>query len=846
MSDSEDMPLAVRRKHLTDSVPTTDDDHIDSGSDSDTPLGKRKRPAVKKRVIEDDDDDEDVQSSDPGAPLVKRTRPAVKRNSYKEESDDSDSDAPLAAKKKGGSSSTTNGSSKKASSSKTNGSNGTSRTKSKPKYKEESSDSDAPLAKKAGSKKPTSSKATAKSTTSTKVKSEPAEQKISTKKRVKDEPDSKSQIKKVKKEEEDEEGEDDENESAWWLNNTEQDDTVKWKTLSHNGVYFPPPYVPHGIKMLYDGKLINLAPEVEEVASFFGALLYTEHAENPVFQENFFRDFSKLAKKHKTVPEIKSFEKCDFTPMYEYFQQEKEKKKNLTKEQKQALKDEKQALEDKFGTCLLDGRKEKVGNFRMEPPGLFRGRGKHPKTGCLKLRVMPEQVTLNLSKDAPVPKAPEGHHWQKIVHDDTKTWLATWKENVNDSTKYVFLAAGSSLKGQSDFKKFETARELKKCVAGIRKAYMSDLKDKKMFIRQRATAMYLIDRLALRAGNEKGEDEADTVGCCSLRFEHVTLEKPNIMHLDFLGKDSIRFQKSMEVDEQVFKNIRLFKREPAQEGDELFDRLKTSELNKHLQSLMKGLTAKVFRTYNASFTFQDQLNKLTPNKGTVAEKLLAYNRANREVAVLCNHQRAVSKGHAVQMDKIVDKIRAFKYQKMKLKRTILTLEPKLKKKRPELLEPESDLEDDWIEEYEVQLMAKEREKVKLKWEKENEKRKENKEKPMSEKELKEMLKEVDALEKELAKERKSGVVPGGKGATVEKCDAQLLKLDERIAATRTAMVDKEENKQTALGTSKINYIDPRISAAWCKKYDVPLEKIFTKTLRDKFKWAMTVDADWEF
>jgi DNA topoisomerase-1 len=49
-----------------------------------------------------------------------------------------------------------------------------------------------------------------------------------------------------------------------------------------------------------------------------------------------------------------------------------------------------------------------------------------------------------------------------------------------------------------------------------------------------------------------------------------------------------------------------------------------------------------------------------------------------------------------------------------------------------------------------------------------------------------------------------------------------------------------------LGTSKINYIDPRISAAWCEKYDVPLDKIFTKTLRDKFKWAMTVDADWEF
>ena len=35
--------------------------------------------------------------------------------------------------------------------------------------------------------------------------------------------------------------------------------------------------------------------------------------------------------------------------------------------------------------------------------------------------------------------------------------------------------------------------------------------------------MYFIDKLALRAGNEKDSDEvADTVGCCSLRVEHIS------------------------------------------------------------------------------------------------------------------------------------------------------------------------------------------------------------------------------------------------------------------------------------------------------------------------------------
>lgn len=88
--------------------------------------------------------------------------------------------------------------------------------------------------------------------------------------------------------------------------------------------------------------------------------------------------------------------------------------------------------------------------------------------------------------------------------------------------------------------------------------------------------MYFIDRLALRAGNEKGEDEADTVGCCSLRYEHVTLEPPNIIKFDFLGKDSMRFQQEVTVEPQVFKNVKLFKKEPKTIGDDLFDRLNVS------------------------------------------------------------------------------------------------------------------------------------------------------------------------------------------------------------------------------------------------------------------------------
>jgi DNA topoisomerase-1 len=362
----------------------------------------------------------------------------------------------------------------------------------------------------------------------------------------------------------------------WWLEEV-KDNTIKWNTLEHNGPAFPPEYTPHGVKMLYDNVPVVLSPAAEEVATFYAALQGTDWIKNPIFQKNFFHDFLNVVKSEKNCP-IKKLELCDFTPITNHLQKIKEERKSMTKEQKLVLKEEKQKIEDKHGWCLLDGRREKIGNYNIEPPGLFLGRGEHPKAGTLKLRVTPEQVTINISKDAPIPKPPYGS-WGAVVHDNEVTWLANWKENVNDLGKYVHLAANSSLKGLSDYKKFEKARELKQHISKIRQEYERELKDELMATRQRATALYFIDRLALRAGHEKGEDTADTVGCCSLRFEHVTLKPPNIVVFDFLGKDSIRYYNEVEVIPQVFKNLKLFKKEPKKEGDAIFDRLNVWNLN---------------------------------------------------------------------------------------------------------------------------------------------------------------------------------------------------------------------------------------------------------------------------
>ncbi|XP_012668579.1 DNA topoisomerase I, mitochondrial isoform X2 [Otolemur garnettii] len=471
---------------------------------------------------------------------------------------------------------------------------------------------------------------------------------------------------------------------------------------------------------------------------------------------------------------ITSLDKCDFTEIHRYFADKAVARKALPREEKQ-LKEAAEKLQQEFGYCILDGHREKIGNFKTEPPGLFRGRGDHPKMGMVKKRVLPEDVVINCSRDSKIPEPPTGHQWKEVRTDNTVTWLASWTENVQSSIKYITLNPNSKLRGEKDWQKYETARRLKGVVAEIRSQYQADWRSGGMRTRQRAVALYLIDKLALRAGSRKEEGEvADTAGCCSLRVRHVRLHPEAdghkyVVEFDFLGKDAIRYYNRVPVEGPVYENLQLFMDHKEPE-DKLFDGLTTASLNRHLQDLMDGLTAKVFRTYNASITLQGQLRALTRAEDSVAAKILSYNRANRAVAILCNHQRAAPKTFEKSMQNLQTKIKVKKEQ-------------------------------------------------------------------------------VAEAMVELRRAKADSEIKGdGKSRSVlEKKRRSLEKLQEQLARLSAQATAREENKQVALGTSKLNYLDPRISIAWCKRFGVPIEKIYNKTQREKFAWAFNMAGeDFEF
>jgi DNA topoisomerase-1 len=78
---------------------------------------------------------------------------------------------------------------------------------------------------------------------------------------------------------------------------------------------------------------------------------------------------------------------------------------------------------------------------------------------------------------------------------------------------------------------------------------------------------------------------------------------------------------------------------------------------------MKHLTAKVFRTFNSSHLFSRELSKIDTSISD-EEKLNLYNKANKEVASLCNHKKKVSKHFKEQSLVISDEAKDFITKKL--------------------------------------------------------------------------------------------------------------------------------------------------------------------------------------
>jgi DNA topoisomerase I len=447
----------------------------------------------------------------------------------------------------------------------------------------------------------------------------------------------------------DEEGEDEvENEKPKLKKN-------HWSSLSHFGVSFPEPYKtdPRTSQITIRGEVITMNAAQEEMAVAWAKKIGTPYVEDPVFQTNFLSDFLKLfPEKYRDV----KISEIVFPVLPE--------KVELTKEQKKALAAERKAkrlaLKEKFGYATVDGVRTEIANWVVEPPGLFMGRGQHPMRGHWKPRILEEDITLNLDNSATTPDG----KWN-IIHAPDCMWIACWTDKLSEKVKYVWLHDSSSIRQARDKSKYDKAVDLEKTIDTVRSFILKSMNSKDMKIRRIATACFLIDRLTMRVGDEKDEDEADTVGASTLRVEHLKIRE-NAVDFDFFGKDYVRWQKTLQVEPRervAIENLKLFTKGKKPE-DLIFDGVTSRHVNDFLGKAAPGLTAKVFRTFHATSVVKSYLKKHNKfEKGTPEfDKLYEAKLANLEAAITCNHKRTPPKTFEQSLQKKEDRLKELQQQ----------------------------------------------------------------------------------------------------------------------------------------------------------------------------------------
>lgn len=434
----------------------------------------------------------------------------------------------------------------------------------------------------------------------------------------------------------------------------------KWTDLEHNGVAFPPEYVQRGINVKILGEIFFLNREQEELIYAWAKKKDTHYVKDPVFQGNFLSDFKKLLPERFTS--VRNIDEIDMTEAFSLVDKELKIKENekiriksLTRDERRRISQEKKLEKEKlkaiYGKAKIDGIDVDVANWLVEPPGIFMGRGLHPLRGRWKPRVTPKDVTLNLGQDASVPEGP----WKAIVHDHYSTWLASWIENLTGKRKYVWLHDSSYLRQDNDKAKYDTAKKLEYYISDIEKEIINQMLNSKDVTRKKiATVCYLIYKLAMRVGDEKDTDEADTIGASTLRVEHLKFPKIGDkvqIEFNFLGKDSVPWQKTLEISspdtKALYENL-LFFMKGKNKSDEIFEDITSSKVNKFLRSIDKenvpNLTAKVFRTCIATAIVKQHLSEpiLKVNKNeSEFKKVYVAKIANLQAAITCNHKKGI-------------------------------------------------------------------------------------------------------------------------------------------------------------------------------------------------------------
>jgi len=307
----------------------------------------------------------------------------------------------------------------------------------------------------------------------------------------------------------------------------------KFKTLEYtfDETNFPAKYESKGTFILAGEQIPNKGDDsAEEMLWFYAASMHRDGVDDN-FNANFFMDLKpRLTPNQQKLSFPKDFQKV-IDEMFNMNEAKKELKKARSKLERDEEKKIKEQKKEIYGFAIVDGKKQPLGSYMIEPPGILFSRGAPKIHGHWKYRVQPEDVIINWCSDKPAPKAPAGHHWKEVVANRKAFQIVKYEVDTGHivtGPKKILFAAKADNKKAADKKKFEKALKLIKNWDKMEAHIEKGLKSKDKKTQEAALVAWLIKETSIRIGSydTEGTDfENRVVGASTLKVENILLSK---------------------------------------------------------------------------------------------------------------------------------------------------------------------------------------------------------------------------------------------------------------------------------------------------------------------------------
>jgi DNA topoisomerase-1 len=439
------------------------------------------------------------------------------------------------------------------------------------------------------------------------------------------------------------------------------DGSPRWRTLSHDGVALPPPYdqlIPAGAGgVLWDGRPVaGLSAEARFFACEFvkrgGTVveLGRGRREARLFgatapAARFWDDWRKMLPSGCPIASL-SDARLDLSRL------------SVVPVATPAAVH--QATPAAHAHALVDGKPQPVAPSAVDRPGIFLGRPGSDTSGRLRRRTLASDVTLNLGPGAPVPAGRWGGRWGGVVRDPRVDWIARWRDPVTRIVKYARLAPSSSGEQRAALARFDLARKLHARIHAFSRRVAAALASHDRRRKQLGVCLWLMWRLALRAGSGSPSDASrrDAHGTANLLVKHVVvLRDRRGVRLDFHGKDGVRYVRTLSggAEDGPAANALAELVRGRDAEDPLFDRITSADAARAIAATLPGATPKVLRTMRATEVFRDALARVeqtacggnNPSSSSSRCRLpdatarAALVTAGALAAALCNHRKGM-------------------------------------------------------------------------------------------------------------------------------------------------------------------------------------------------------------